>query len=260
MKPGFFDGISQREVAVSCGAAKLPCCYYDASAFHAAFTASTAGVAALLPDADLHPVELRRGRALVSVTALEHRRSDIGPYREVMVGAIVVFGRRPVRVLDAVAAIVRRSVSIHVLHLAVTTELARAAKVELFGLPASVAEVSFTRRGSAAQWTVADGGREVLTLASEALPPGGARRLHGTLYAAKEGALLSAQVEMNLLGLAQSFRRGAASLVLGPDHPVASTLAKLDLDGRALLLQHAARAELVLYAPHPAHVPMRRAG
>ncbi len=260
MKPGFFDGISQREIAVSRGMVKSPCCYYDSSAVHAAFTVSTARVAPLFPDADLHPLELRKGRALLGVTALEHRRSDIGPYREVIVGPLVVFGRRPLRVVDAVAAIVRRSVSVHVLHLPVTTEIARVWGIEMFGYPKTIADVTFTRGQGRIECSVTDDGKEVLTLAAEDLPPHAARRVHATLYSTKEGALLEAQAEMNLLALGQSFRRGAATLSLGPDHPVATSLASLDLDPRAVLVQQCPRAELVLYAPHPAHVPMRRAG
>src|SRR5512138_2220611 len=176
MKPGFFDRISQREVALQCGAVKSPSCYYDASAVTATFTASTARIAALLPDGDLHPVELRRGRALLTVTGFEHRRSDIGPYREVLVAPLVVFGRRPLRVVDALAAVVRRSMSLHVLHLAVTTELARAVKTEMFGFATSVADVACTRGGGTVQWTVAEGGKEILTLTAEDLPAHAAGR------------------------------------------------------------------------------------
>ncbi len=260
MKPGFFEGISQREIMLSSGAVKSPCCYYDASIVDATFTVSTARVAELLPDADLHPLELRKGRALLGVVVLDARRTDVGPCREVMIGPLVVFGRRPLRVLDALAAIVRRSVSVHVLHLPVTTEIARASGVEIFGFPKTIADIAFTHRGDRIECSVTEDGKEVLTLAAEALPPRAARRVRATLYSTREGALLEAQVDMNLLALGQSFRRGAATILLGPDHPIATSLASLDLDPRAVLLQGCPQAEVVLYAPHPAHVPMWRAG
>lgn len=260
MKPGFFEGISQREIMLSSGAVKSPCCYYDASIVDATFTVSTARVAELLPDADLHPLELRKGRALLGVVVLDARRTDVGPCREVMIGPLVVFGRRPLRVLDALAAIVRRSVSVHVLHLPVTTEIARLTGVEVYGYPKTMAEIAFARSGGSVLCSVADGGNEVLRLTAAELPSHAARRMHATLYSTREGALLEAPIEINLLAPGQSFRRGAAALTLGSDHPIATSLASLDLDPRSVLLQYSPLAELILYAPHPAHVPMARAG
>ncbi len=259
MGSDFFGRIVQREEQLSCGAMKLPCCFYDSTALFAAFTASTARVAKLLPDPDLHPVEIWRGRALVSVSAFEHRLSDIGSYGELIVGPLVVFGRRAVPLFDAIGAIFRRNVGIHVLHMPVTTELALAAGIEVYGYPKTLADVAFTR-GTGLSCSVAQGGKQVLKLDGESLPAAGSARMKVRLYSTKEGALLEAPIELNLFGLAQSRRRGAATLTLGPDHPIATSLASLDLEPRAVLLQTCPKTELILYPPHPAHVPMRRTG
>jgi hypothetical protein len=216
-------------------------------------------VASLLPDPDLHPVELRPGRCLVSFTAMEHRESDVGRYAEVIVAAVVAFGRRPLPMLDAIAAVARRTFGLYVLHLPVTTELACTWGVALYGLPKFVADVAFRRGGGRLTCDVREGGREVLTLAADDLRLYRSRRVHAVVYSTLEGALLGAQVEMNQLEYAQTLRGDAATVSFGPEHPIAKDLAALDIEPRSVLLQVAPRGELILFPPHPAHVPLARA-
>src|SRR5512144_1422931 len=90
MKP-FFEPVVQQEMTVGGLKLRVPVFYQDMTSMNAVFTASTQRVTELLSHPDLRPVEFRRGRSLLSVTALEYLQSGIGPYNEVAIAAPVVF-------------------------------------------------------------------------------------------------------------------------------------------------------------------------
>ncbi|BDG01227.1 acetoacetate decarboxylase family protein [Anaeromyxobacter oryzae] len=256
----FFQGVKQTQITAGGFTGPLPIFYYDSTAMVAAFTASTAKVAPLVPDPDLHPVELRPGRCLVNVAALEHRRTDIGPYAEVIVSAMVAFGRRPLPLLHAAGQLLRHALHGYVLHLPVTTEPARAGGVEVYGYPKFIADVTFTRSQDRFTCSVSDAGRRILTLDGEYLKLYGTGRSHVKLYSMKDGRLLCAPVEMNSRQHAQTLRRHAARLDLGSEHGMARDLAALELEPHAVVYQLDPVLEIILYAPHPAREPLGRVG
>ena len=261
MKP-FFESVAQQEVTLAAlnATVKVPIFYQDTTSMNAVFTASTERVAELLPDRDLHPVELRRGRCLLSVAAFEYRRSGLGPYNEVAIAAPVTFGRRAVRVLEAVAAVVRHAFTLHILQLPVTTELGRAGGVELYGYPKFLADIIFTRGERRLACTLAEGGARILALAGDDLGRYGPKRLHVTTYSMKGETLLRTAIEFDDLEFAETLRRSAATLELGSEHRLARQLAALDLDPRPLLFQMSPSGRGILFGPHPAHEPLRRVG
>lgn len=257
MKP-FFESVAQQEVTLAGLTVKVPVFYEDTTSMNAVFTASTERVAELLPHPDLHPVELRRGRCLVSVTALEYRRSGLGPYNEVAIAAPVTFGRRAVRLLDAVASVVRHAFSLHILQLPVTTEPARIGGIELYGYPKFLADITFTRGEGRLACTLAEGGARILALAGEDLGGYRPKRLHVTTYSMKGETLLRAAIEFDEVEFAETLRRTAATLQLGSEHRLARQLAALDLDPRPLLFQMSPRGRGILFGPQPAHEPLAR--
>ena len=254
----FFESVAQREVRLTAldATVKVPIFYEDTTSMNAVFTASTARVVELLPHPDLHPVELRRGRCLLNVAGFEYRRSGLGVYNEVAIAASVTFGRRAVRLLDAAAALVRHAFSLHILHLPVTTELARVGGVEVYGYPKFLADITFTRGERRLACTLAEGGARILALAGEDLGRYGHRRLHVTTWSMKGVTLLRTAIEFDDLELAETLRRRAAALELGSEHRVARQLGALDIDPRPLLFQMSPRGRSILFEPHPAHEAM----
>ncbi len=226
---------------------------------NAAFTASTGRVAELLPHPDLHPVEMRRGRCLLIVTAFEYRRSGLGVYKEVSIAAPVTFGRRSVRLLDAAAAVVRHAFSLHVLHLPVTTELARVGGIEVYGYPKFLADIAFAREGGRFACTLAEGGARILALVGDDLGRYRHRRLHVTTWSMKGETLLRTAIEFDDAEFAETLRRSAATLELGSEHRLARQLASLDVDPRPLLFQLSPHGRSILFEPHPAHEALGRA-
>ncbi|HEU4386037.1 MAG TPA: acetoacetate decarboxylase family protein [Anaeromyxobacteraceae bacterium] len=258
MKP-FFESVAQQEMTLGGLKVLVPVFYQDVTSMNAVLTASTERVADLLPHPDLHPVELRRGRCLLSVTALEYRQSGIGPYNELAIAASVTFGRRAVRLLDAVAAVLRHAFSLHVLHLPVTTEVARVGGVELYGYPKFLADITFTRGEKGLACTLAEGGARILSLVGEDLGRYRPAKLHATTYSMKGETLLRTAIEFDKLESAETLRRGAATLEIGSEHRVARQLASLDVDPRPVLFQMSPRGRAILFEPHPAHETVRRA-
>ncbi len=258
--PPFFESVEQREVTLAELNVKVrvPIFYEDTTSMNAVFTASTERVAELLPHADLHPVELRRGRCLLSLTAFEYRRSGLGVYNEVAIAAPVAFGRRAVRVLEAIVAVARHAFSLHIFHLPVTTELARVGGVEVYGYPKFLADIAFTRSQGRLACMLAEGGERILTLAGDDLGRYGPRRLHVTTWSMKGETLLRTAIEFDQLEFGETLRRSAATLELGSEHRLARQLASLDLDPRPLLLQMSPRGRSILFAPCPAREPLAR--
>ena len=258
MKP-FFESVAQHETALGGLKFLVPVFYQDLTSMNAVFTASTERVAELLPHPDLHPVELRRGRCLLSVTALEYRRSGIGPYNELAIAASVAFGRRAIRLLDAVAAVMRHAFSLHIFQLPVTTEPALIGGVELYGYPKFLADITFTRGEKHLACTLAEGGARILSLVGQDLGRYRPATLHATTYSMKGQTLLRTAIEFDKLESAETLRRGAATLEIGSEHRVARQLASLDVDPRPVLFQMSPRGRAILFEPHPAHESARRA-
>lgn len=258
MKP-FFESVVQQEMTLGGLKVLVPVFYQDVTSMNAVFTASTGRVAELLPHPDLHPLELRRGRCLLSVTTLQYRQSGIGPYNEVAIAVSVAFGRRAVRLLDAVAAVVRQAFSLHILQLPVTTELARIGGIELYGYPKFLANITFTRGDKRVACTLSEGGARILSLVGEEAGTYRPAKLHATTYSMKGDALLRTAIEFDKLESAETLRRGAATLEIGSEHRVARQLASLDVDPRPVLFQMSPSGRAILFEPHPAHETARGA-
>ncbi|MFF0383994.1 acetoacetate decarboxylase family protein [Streptomyces sp. NPDC004286] len=136
-------------VPTATGPVGVPVRYQDTAAAHLCFPVDTEAVRALLPDVPwVRPSGI--GRHTLAVLSLyEHRCSTLGPYTEVALSVPVDDLWRP-RPADLALDVLRRAdlrrTGRHVLSLAVTTEEARVAARELWGLPAvrAAAEVQLT--------------------------------------------------------------------------------------------------------------------
>lgn len=227
---------------------KLPVFYYDNTSMTAVFTASTRKVRELLPDARMHPLELLPGRCVVSFSAFEYRDTDIDPYNEFSIAFLISYDRRPLPTAGLLRGMLNRSFEAYVWKLPVTTEIARWGGVELYGYPKFLADIDFTRTPDSLECSLAENGRQVLTLTGQALKTAPAKRLRYRAYSLKDGLPLCANVYTNPLEYAQSMASGAARLELG-DHPIADQLRALDLSAHPVMYQYSPKNELVLFGP-----------
>jgi hypothetical protein len=176
-------------------------------------------VRAALPSPALAPREAAPGRVAVAVTAYDHRRSDLAPYRELGVWIPVAYraGGGGVEVPGH-----------YCYALPVTTEEARAAGVEGWGFPKYVAEIELVEGATGCRCRVHADGREILALEVGGVPVAAEpERVELPAFTATGDELL-------LSTIVSEGRRGqradgeGARLVLG-DHPRAEALRRLDL-------------------------------
>jgi hypothetical protein len=133
---------------------RLPLRYQESSTFTAHFLAPTAVVQEALPSLRLRPHEVELGRVLVSVTAFNHRRSDLAPYHElgVFIPATYQADREPEVVTGA-----------YCLTLPVTTEEARVAGSDAWGFPKYVADIVIEESEIGCRCEVSAEGQPIVT-------------------------------------------------------------------------------------------------
>lgn len=228
---------------------RLPVYYYDNSLMSAAFTASTAKVRALLPSAEMHPVETVPGRCLAVFTAFEYRETDIHPYNEFSIAFVIRFGKRGLPLWTAGRMALQRCFHVYVWQLPVTTEIARWGGVELYGYPKFVADIDFRREPSAFVCDLSEGGKRILTLRGATPDTSQGKRLRFKTYSLIDGIPLCANVYANPVEYAESIRPRDVALELGREHRVARQLRELELGERPLFYQYSPQNELILFAP-----------
>ncbi|RBY79550.1 hypothetical protein DQ238_10155 [Geodermatophilus sp. TF02-6] len=218
------------QVRVGDRSLRLPLRYSDNSCLAAVHAADPDAVAAALPDGPLRPARWVDGRALVSVAAFRYRAVTtaddppqlLAPYGELSVAAVVTLGPAP-RLLP----VLRRRLSLFVLHLPVTTAEARDAGAALWGFPKFVADLDFAEERTARRVTLAEAGATVLTLTVRGRGPVLTDRRPAVMYTELGGQLLETVVPM-AGRLRVAFGADAGRLQLG-DHPVAEQLRRLDV-------------------------------
>jgi hypothetical protein len=212
-----------------------PFVFHQVESFQTFHAASFDAVRAALPSSGLHPVRLPGGRAVVYVGALQY--GDITangvdglaalPYGEVMISAPVT--RRPAPPLLPLVAPAATGIAAgaFVLHLPVTTRVARDAGRLIWGLPKFVADLDFDDSIKERRVQLTEGGRTILTL--RVRPAGRPTTTHDTfvLYSVLGGELIEATVPT--YGIRQlRWGRAGGHLELG-DHQVADELRQLQI-------------------------------
>jgi hypothetical protein len=212
-----------------------PIYFHRSETFSGFFSASAEAVEALLPSRDLHLVRLPNGRAVVLVVGIQH--TDITasgvdgfaalPYGEVLVGALVT--RRPVpRGLALVSpASLGLGTGAFVLHLPVTSRVARDVGRLVWGYPKFVADMEFADSVRERSVRLSEGGRHLLTLTVR--PSGRPSRSDAPLILYSVLGTDLVEHTCPCSGIAQGgLGSGRGSLELG-DHPLADGLRALAL-------------------------------
>lgn len=215
--------------------AELPILYRREDSFGGLFTANLDAVRAILPSDQLHPVEtVRRGRAIVFVGAYNYLETSVGPYGEVAVAVLAVFGKRPPPLLPAMLESKWPGFGGLVVHLPVTRELARDVGRDVWGYPKFVADMEFRNTPELQECRLAEAGSHIATLTI--MKRGLALSEHRPLitFSVKNQDLIRTTVAQS--GLARNaIGAGGSTLVIGDSHPVADSLRSLDLDSKPLM-------------------------
>lgn len=247
----FFDGVSRVELVVGGQPAEVPVFYHDTSAMTALFPARLGVLRRLMPDRRFAPALLAPGVGAVEITCLEHRDTGIGPYNEVAVCVPLnePWFRPNVPGRALVDGLRRGQAHMYVLHLPVTTEIARRGGIELYNFPKFLAVIDVEEEDDRRVCRLAEGKEEILRFGGPRLSGRTGGEVQYFLGSWMDRQPQWAEFKLNRLEAAATLRPGAASVELGTRHPIARELDRLLLSRRSLVFEHVPRLEAILYGP-----------
>jgi hypothetical protein len=143
----------------------------------------------------------------------------------------------------------RRSFPVYVWHLPVTTEIARAGGVEIYGYPKFIADIEFQRTEGWVECGLSEQGTRILTLKGKALPTAKGKVVRYITYSIKDGIPLMTNVCINPLEFAQSRSGNDAALEIGTGHSICDELRSIDLGKKPMIYQFSPANEAILFAP-----------
>jgi hypothetical protein len=247
----FFDGVAQSDVTLAGQPAKVPIFYYDGTATQAVFAARLGALRRLMPDPRFSPARLAPGLGAVAITCFEYRDTDIGPYNELAISVVL---NEPwflpnLPGLALISSLRRRQLHAWVHHLPVTTEIARAAGVDLYNYPKFIARIDFQQSEQRRTCRLSEGAEHILTLSGERIATPRSEQLQAFSHLWMDRQPQGSEFKINAIEMGVSLRPGTASLMLGERHPIARELAEVIAWSRPLQYQYMARFEGILYGP-----------
>jgi hypothetical protein len=242
----------------------LPVASSGSPALMAAFPIDPARAAELLPGNELHP--LRFGRhALLLVSVIDYRQTNIGKYIEYSLGIGCTHGPRPVSLARAV--LFRKSCGLgqYVFDLPVSTEISVKGGKGIWGMPKHQANLDFQITATSVRSRYDLDGAMVAEIQidrprREWLP----LRTGAVNWCAFRGMLMKSSIYFHGKMGFRLWRKATARLTLGP-HPRADVLRQLQIGERPLFVGYFPESSGVLddhleswflsHAEPPAQVP-----
>lgn len=226
-KDAFFNGTRPGEqVALGGNSAELPILYFRDDLFAIFVPCSLARVREILPTDRLKPVSLGGGRAVVGFGAFNYIDTSIGPYGEVGVIIPVIYDRTSPPLIPLLLETWYPGLGFLVMHLPVTTLLARDGGRMIWGYTKFTSRMHFTNTPERITCELSEGGKDILRMTMR--KRGILRRDNRPLitYSVLNRELLRTTVLTQAIYLL-CFRPGNAEVVLG-EHPVADTIRALE--------------------------------
>ncbi len=223
-----------KEVTHGVATFELPIFYFRDDAFSLFYTADPQKVKSLLPSDRLHPILLPGNRTIVGVAAFNYIDTSIGSYGEVGLVIPVVHSEKVPRILlPALLESRYPGFGVLVMHLPVTTRIARDGGRGQWGYTKFVADMAFTITPEFMECRMKEKDREILTMrvARKGIPVRDKKPL--VTYSVLNNNLIRTTIPQT-----GSFRLsvgpGDSYLNLG-NHPVAESFGNLGL-GRSPLM------------------------
>jgi hypothetical protein len=254
----FFDGITQSELTIAGQPVKVPIFYYDGTATSAVFAARLGALRRLMPDPRFCPARLAPGVGAVAITCFEYRDTDIGPYNELAISVVLnepwFLPNLPGRALIASLRTGQLHTWVH--HLPVTTEIARAAGVDLYNYPKFIGGIDFEQTAADRVCRLSEGAEHILTLSGKRIATPRSEQFQAFSHLWMDRQPQSSEFKINVSEMGVSLSPAVATLELGERHPIARELADLIMRRRPLQYQYMARFEGILYGPEHLSLPL----
>jgi len=250
MGEGFFDGVEQFDAFIGDRLGKSPTFYRDAASFTLILPANLMALRRILPDPRFVPAQVLPGVGALSLTALEYKDTDLGPYNEFSIGiALNSPDFLQIPCYNFARQAIRGTFHGYIQGLPVTTEIALRGGVDLYNFPKFIARIDFDQDEGWTTCEVSEGeelicrvkGREVPT------PRSGIIKMISSTYQFRQPQ--SCELKINAKGYAITTGRGNAELVVGTSHPVARELSGLLLSTTPIAYSYIPNMEAILYGP-----------
>jgi hypothetical protein len=243
----FFRGVPQRLITVAGYVRPTPAFFYDGSEADVYLATPLERIRELLPSRRLHPLRLTPRSGVTLIVASEYRDSDLGTYREVIIGFPVTVDRNA-PVTTELRRFMAQGGSVYIWQIPVTTTIARDVGVEVAGSRRFLAEIDFRAEAGLVTCRLGEGERHILTLRLRHRPPVKRDvRLRALPVTVKGDRLLRATTVTRIPRAAVVYDGRGVELDLG-DHPLAGELRRLRL-GRVIMASYAPANQSILGPP-----------
>jgi hypothetical protein len=198
---------------------QLPVAGHYSPALMAAYAVDAAKAQALLPGDEIHALRVWRDKALLLITVIDYRQTNIGKYIEFSVAIACTHGARPAPMLLPGVLQGRYGTGQYVYDLPVSTEISVKGGKGIWGMPKHQANLNYTigERRVSSQYDL-DGQLAIYIEIARPRFPWIPLRTSGVNYCAFRGMLMKSVVNFHgRLGFTL-FKHGSARLVIG-DHP-----------------------------------------
>lgn len=211
----------------------LPVASADSPALMAAFPVNAERAAELLPGNELHPVRFGR-HALLLVSVIDYRQTNIGKYIEYSLGIGCTHGPRPVSLLSALLFRKRHGFGQYVFDLPVSTEVSVKGGKGIWGMPKHQANLDFSIDATSVRSRYDLDGRMVAEITMERPRHERFPLSTGAVnWCAFRGMLMKSSIYFHGRMGFRLGRHASARLELG-DHPRADVLRRLEIGNRPL--------------------------
>jgi hypothetical protein len=225
----------------------MPVLLRDGTAISAVFVVPTAEVRRIIAAPRLPVPDLIFGRTLLSIACVEYKDCDLGVYNEVGITFMVQKpGTRVFPILGMTAGFLRKQVGAYVHRMPISLRFACDAGREIWGLPKTVEDITFSESETTRTCTLVMDGVEVMKMTAT---KGGSRRFaNASLDALTCQSGVVRRIPFVSAGEGVGFRLGGGTISLG-QHPVADELRALGLPKRPLMTTFIQKMQAQFDAP-----------
>ena len=231
----FFDGINQSPVKIGSQSVPFPLFYRDVAYLGMFLLAPMDAVKKILPSKRMHPFRLTPWHCIVTITVSENKDSDIGPYNAVSIGVPFILDRDS-PILTGILRPPPEVPMIYLLHLLVTTEIARDTGVESANFPEFLADINFKSDDRWVNCKVDAEGKNILSVSARKMNLSPVPRQRVYPITLQHDRLLRSELNYSKGKAGISKKQSDIRLEFG-EHPIGLKLKELKL-GRVLQYQY----------------------
>lgn len=239
----FFEGIPQTAVKVGPFNTFYPVFYRDTTYMSVFLLAPLDKVKSVLPSKRMNPFRLTPWHGMVTMSASQHKDTDIGPYNMVEIGIPFVLDKAT-PVFTGILHKPPETPMIYLPYFTVNTEIARFTGIELANYPGFLAEINIEENDKWMNCSVNADGLNILKLSGRKINLKKFPRQHFCPVTVKDNRLLRSEYNFSEGDTGASKKSSDVRLEFG-DHPMGLKLKELNL-GKVLQYQYCPSGQAIL--------------